>query len=49
MTTFFTTEYVSGKPVASDDIEKVGWFEIRDINKFLVDEHQKLGRLLGNK
>lgn len=41
MTAFFCCDYISGEPVASDDIHEVKWFEL-DGEITVVKEHQTL-------
>jgi bifunctional NMN adenylyltransferase/nudix hydrolase len=47
ITTLFTCEYLDGEPCAKDDISKVAWFKLEDLNNMIInnqiaDEHKVL-------
>lgn len=42
-TTLFLAKYTHGAAVASDDLDKVGWFSLKDLPKFkYADNHEQL-------
>jgi len=46
MTTLFTCHYVFGAPRAGDDISRVAWVALKDLESKLVEEHKPLGLML---
>lgn len=49
MTIFFSTEYISGEPIARDDIVEVKWFNISELLDVLPEYHYNLGKELIKK
>ncbi len=46
MTAFFKAKYIFGHPKASDDIERLAWIPLGDLDKVLIKEHLPLAKLL---
>lgn len=46
MTSFFTAEYIFGRPVASDDIVEVAWHPLKGMSDLLMPHHKPLGEAL---
>jgi bifunctional NMN adenylyltransferase/nudix hydrolase len=54
ITSMFSTDFVSGDPLGSDDIAKVRWFKLADVKSLLVagetaEEHSPQLSLLISK
>ncbi|MFY0673138.1 MAG: NUDIX domain-containing protein [Bacteroidia bacterium] len=54
ITTLFTCEYLAGEPYAKDDISKVAWFKLEDLNNMIInnqiaDEHRVLVKRITEK
>ncbi|NMM49904.1 NUDIX domain-containing protein [Marinigracilibium pacificum] len=54
ITTLFSCDYMFGKPVPQDDIDRLKWFSISDIPQMIISneiskEHEHLFKLLLNK